>query len=190
MKQTLYIIIIAVLVIGLFGSLFYSNNQTKELQNTLQQKETSIESLNNQVQQLKNQIADLSAEKDIGTLSGKITLASGNCMPMVCDNPPCPSSCSIVGTSRNIYIREVANSDDMDITYLKEDDKPSLVKTITSGSDGSFIVILPVGKYSLFVEDDSREYCNSWDGQGNSCMFEIKKDQTTEYNSQIDHAAW
>jgi len=190
MKQVIYIVIIAVLVIGLVGSFIYSNNQIKELQNTLQQKEISIESLNTQIQQLKDQIVELSIEKDTGTLSGKITLASGNCMPMVCDNPPCPSSCSIVEVSKNIYIREVANSDDMDITYLKENSKPNLIKTITSGSDGSYMVILPVGKYSLFVEDGGREYCNSWDGQGNSCIFEIKKDQTTEHNSQIDHAAW
>ena len=37
---------------------------------------------------------------------------------------------------RNIYIRELANSDDMDNTYLKENSKSNLVKTITSNSNG------------------------------------------------------
>ncbi len=145
--------------------------------------------MSSQFQQLNEQKKELS-DQDTGILSGEITLASGNCMPMVCDYPSCPSSCRIEGVSRNMYVREVATIENMNITSLKKNKKPVLVKTLTSNIDGSYTIILPVGKYSIFVEDDDKEYCNSFDGQGTPCMVEVKKDQTTEYNFQIDHAVW
>jgi hypothetical protein len=188
----MYLVTILVLVIGLVAIFIYSNIQKKELQNMLQQKEISIGSLNDQIQRLKDQVVNLSIEKETGMVSGKITLATGNCMPVVCDHPPpCVSGCSLVGVSRKVYIREVVNSSDVDINhYLKKESNPNLVKIINSRSDGLYIAILPVGNYSLFVEDDGNEYCNSFNLQGNLCFFEIKNNQTTDYDFLINHASW
>lgn len=122
---------------------------------------------------------------------GKITLISGDCMPKMCEEPPCPSSCKEEGISRKIFIRELTTQEDLEdgSPYLKEENKPKLIKTIISKEDGTYETRLPVGKYSFFIEDNSREYCNSFNN-GYACMIEINENKTNEYNFTINHAAY
>jgi len=119
-----------------------------------------------------------------GVLSGKITLASGNCMPTVCVSPPCQSGCSIRGVSRTIYLREIIKNENMNSTDLKEENKSKLIQTTISEANGTYALSLPIGTYIFSVEDDGGEYCEGL------CDVEIKKDQTTSYDLQINHASW
>lgn len=189
MKYISYIII-SILAICLIGTFLHFNNQNNELKNTVEQKDIAIESLNNQVQQL----------QDTGILKGIITIRSGNCMPMACLNNKCPEShCFTGGVSRKVYIRKVADGTSIDFcNHLKENATTELIKTLTSDSNGSFVTTLPVGEYSLFVEDNEKfckisvednrtEYCNLINND-KACAFEIKKNQITEYTSQINNA--
>jgi len=174
MSKHSYFMTIILLIIGIIGTFIYFNNQISNLKIAFQQKD----------------VMDLFLEQDLGISFGKITLVSGNCMPIACDNLSCASDCLIEGVSKKIYIRKIPNSDNINLSDLKQEEKQKLIKTIISNSDGSYILILPIGKYSLFVEDNGKEYCNLFDIQGNACMFEIKKGQITQYDSQIDHATW
>ena len=113
-------------------------------------------------------------------LYGKVTLNSGNCMPGA-------GGCKTSSVSRKIYIREPVIIKAIEITYLKE--KTDLVKQIKSSGNGNYQVELPPGTYSVFIEDYSKEYCNSFGGQGEVCQVTVG-DGMVEYNINIDHAVW
>ncbi len=180
-KTTL--ILIGLLIAGGALVFFYSNDKDPEkMEGALNEEETVEEIIIPEEEEI------IIRKEKVGTLSGEITLISGNCMPMVCDEPPCQSSCLREGVARDIHIREVATSEKMEGVYLS--DKPKLIKKGTSNADGSYSVILPVGKYSIFVEDNGKEYCNSWDGEGNACMVEIKEEQRAKHSFQLNYAVW
>jgi len=111
---------------------------------------------------------------------GKVVLYSGNCMPGA-------GGCKTSSVSRSIYIREPVSMENMKSTYLK--DKTTLVKTIESNNNGFYQVELPPGTYSVFVEDEGKEYCNHFGGLGEVCQITIETG-IKEYNIRIDHAAW
>lgn len=105
------------------------------------------------------------------TLEGKVSLVTGNCMPTIGVNNNCKHSF----VSRNIYIRESASGD--------------LIKKVESDANGFYQVNLPLGTYSVFVEDGKKEYCNSFDGQGNACQVVIKTG-INNYDIEINKAVW
>ncbi len=118
--------------------------------------------------------------KDKGLLYGKIILYNGNCMPGA-------SGCKTSSVSRTIYIREPVLMGAMEATHLKE--KNNLVKQIKSDDDGKYKIVLPVGTYSVFVEDGDKEYCNLFGDQGKVCQV-VVKNGIVKYNIEIDHAVW
>ena len=132
-------------------------------------------------------------EQGGGTLNGKVILSTGNCQPMACVNPPCePGSCSIIAVSREVYVTNVTGLKLMDGSYLKnflEQNAPKIIKRTKSNSDGTYIINLPVGEYSLFVEDNGKLYCGGLYDRG-VCVFEIKEGQTTLFDATINHAVY
>jgi len=54
-----------------------------------------------------------------------------------------------------------------------------LIAKAQSNSDGSYVVALPPGSYSVFVDDNNRLYANSFDGKDNINPVEIKKDSVS-----------
>jgi len=119
---------------------------------------------------------------------GRVVLWTGNCQPVVS-----PGACKKEFVSRTIHVREIATIDDMsatDRTYLLR--MPPLVATGWSDPYGFFIVGVPPGTYSVFVEDGGREYCN-WlrvvGGVDYMCPVEIGLD-FTDFNIEVDHASW
>jgi len=115
---------------------------------------------------------------------GTVTVKSGNCMPSFDISN---SSCKAVRVSKEIYIREPATLKDMEGVYLKE--KTTLVKKITSESDGFYETALPAGTYSIFIEDEGKEYCAGSGAQGEACQVTITAGPK-EYNIMIDRAAY
>jgi len=129
-------------------------------------------------------------ENAVGFVFGKITLKSGNCIPTGDSNTD--STCNNEGVSRTIYIREVVGSYVQymeDFYYLKSDAPQKLIKTAISDSEGNFRVELPIGMYSIFVEDAGRERCDISNADG-MCVIEILDNQEFEYNLTIDNAVY
>ena len=158
-KKYLYILIIICVII--VGLVIYSYSTTKEQTPTINQ-----------------------------GIYGKVTLYTGNCMPIACSGLDCffsKSSCKTSSVSRTIYIREPVTIEAMEIMYLKN--KTTLVKTIESSNNGFYQIELPPGTYSIFVEDESKEYCTGFGGQGEVCQITIGN-EVREYNIIIDHAVW
>lgn len=97
------------------------------------------------------------------------------------------SECSSITVSRKIYIREPAGAENMKDTYLEN--KTTLIKSINSDNNGFYQVELPAGTYSIFVEDEGKEYCNSFGSYGKACQVTVGSG-IKEYNIKIDHAVW
>lgn len=116
---------------------------------------------------------------------GKVTLASGDCMPSA--GPELEKKCFMGGISTKVYVREPASTKNMDSVYLKIPTK--LITVADSNNDGFYETELPAGTYSIFVEDNGKEYCNFDDGRGGKCLVTVKNG-TIKYDLQIDHAVW
>ncbi len=116
-----------------------------------------------------------------GIIYGQVVLREGNCMPIVV-----PYLCSISLVSRTIYIREPAMREMMEGFYLRV--RPPLVAA-TEARHGFFEISLPVGLYSVFVEDARGEYCNSFTGRGLMCGVLVSQGAAVQYNITINHAS-
>ncbi|SNT36762.1 hypothetical protein SAMN05421640_3590 [Ekhidna lutea] len=112
-----------------------------------------------------------------GTLKGVTGVYEGNCMPGP-GRPPCePRPVSIT-----ILITDVSES------Y----DENKLVKKIKSDDNGEYQTDLPVGRYSLFLNDADQVVCTIIQCP-ETCIchpFEIKSDSTTTIDANLDHAVW
>lgn len=113
-------------------------------------------------------------------LYGRVVLYKGNCMPGA-------GECKVSHPSREVLIREPVTYEQISVTYLA---RPSgLVASTKADKHGFYEVSLPPGTYSVFVEDDGREYCNSFGSHDEACQVTIG-DGLTERELKIDHAAW
>lgn len=124
---------------------------------------------------------------------GNVILYTGNCMPTICSGLDLHclffgnTSCKVSFASRAIVVRESATRAAMERTYLKN--KTPLVKIIESSDHGFYQLELPPGTYSILVEDEGKEYCNSFGVDGGVCQITLGT-EIVEYNIEIDHAAW
>lgn len=117
---------------------------------------------------------------------GKVLLRTGNCMPGPGDQER-ENDCEASPVETTVYVREPTTRDNMESQYLAEES--NLVKQVGTNEEGFYEVELAPGTYSVFVEDDGKEYCNRSDGQGRMCPVKVG-DGTIRHDIEIDHAAW
>ncbi|MGI4728804.1 MAG: hypothetical protein ACRYGB_09550 [Janthinobacterium lividum] len=67
--------------------------------------------------------------------------------------------------------------------------KTALVAKIRSNVKGYFELSLPVGKYSVFVQEQQGLYANYFDGKGNINPVEVLKDSISLKNISISNKA-
>lgn len=146
-------------------------------------------------------IGDATDEKDTPTKSdeelevnvsqgmyGKVLLRTGNCMPGPgLGDQERENDCEANPIETTVYVREPTPRDNMESRYLAEE--TSLIKQVGTDKEGFYEVELAPGTYSVFVEDDGKEYCSLNDGQGRMCPVKVGNG-TTRHDVEIDHAAW
>jgi hypothetical protein len=106
--------------------------------------------------------------------------------------PPCPTG-TVRAVGREIRIHELTSVSDVEIAsggmYRKI--RTTLVATVWSDADGFFQAGLPVGRYSLFVVEDSLFYASSGDGEGHLMPVEVLENSVTGTRIDITYqAAW
>lgn len=111
-------------------------------------------------------------------ISGYTYLKEGNCMPVVCDNPPCQSSCKKTAISTKILI----------LKPTKNFENVIKVTEIHSDSEGFYSVELKKGEYSAIIYDGTTPYCNSYDANGFMCMLNADTDK--QFDLTIDKAVY
>ena len=104
-------------------------------------------------------------------------------MPTVGPQLPCRQR----AVSRKIYILEPMNFKDMESTHLEGEAR--IIKQTDADANGFYQVELPVGTYSVFVEDAGRMYCNHFNSPGTACQVVVGKGPT-RHDIKIDHAVW
>lgn len=118
---------------------------------------------------------------------GSVAIQSGNCMPTVCTQPPCATSCASEPSATKITVRAPATQKNMNVATLTE--PTELILETASDGSGKFEIALPNGSYSIFAENNGVEYCNSFASQGEACQVTVK-DDLTEFNITIDRATY
>ena len=73
-------------------------------------------------------------------------------------------------------------------TIFQNADK-NLVKKTTSDEEGKFSIELPAGKYSVFTKEEGGYFANSFDGDGNVNIVEVKEGEITEMNIDVNYKA-
>lgn len=119
---------------------------------------------------------------------GKVTLITGNCMPQTCkDNGlncyPSDEDCKTSGVSRTVYITKP-------VTYeTLKNDEIDIIQKVQSNNQGIYYIRLPLGTYSILVEDDNEKYCNDFNSLNEVCQVTLGS-EIKEYNIEIDHAIY
>lgn len=115
------------------------------------------------------------------TLSGKVSVRSGNCMP----GPGSGGGCGEKPISAGVLIYPLRNQNG---SFIGEKNAPLITKTI-SDKNGNYKLVLPPGTYSVYVDDNGKETCNGGDGYANMCGITLYE-SNEEQNLVIDHAAY
>jgi hypothetical protein len=119
---------------------------------------------------------------------GHITIRSGDCKSTTAGS--ISGGCKLSKVSRKVFIyplinlRDTGSTGDSYFAPTKE-----LIREVSSDSSGFYQVGLPVGSFSIFVEDSGKKYCNSLDGQGEVCLVTITSREVHEHNIIINYAA-
>ncbi|MFH1010380.1 MAG: carboxypeptidase-like regulatory domain-containing protein [bacterium] len=116
-------------------------------------------------------------------VAGKVEIWEGNFMPMVGGSP---SGKITPAPGRRVRIHEPFNSREFGKFDALQDTIPMpLVAETRTDSSGEFFMSLPVGTYSIFVEEDGKWYFNGWDGEGFQGLVRVDSSTVTQQNIRI-----
>lgn len=137
-------------------------------------------------------IANRSCEESVDQgLAGQVRWLEGNLMPTIGEDVE-QNQKDYKGepVQREIHIYELTSMDEATAegTFFKNI-QTDLVKTVETNEEGEFIVELPVGRYSVFVQEDQGLFANSFDGEGHINPVEIKEGEITTITIQINYKA-
>lgn len=123
---------------------------------------------------------------ETGEVFGTVTLHEGNCFPGPEDiSNPCRST----GVSRRLFFFSpplpLQTAGTWDSGYYIGPDAPSA--ETRSGADGGYRVRLPLGRYSVLVEDGRKKYCSSISDEG-PCFLLVIADAKVKHDMLIDHS--
>ncbi len=117
-------------------------------------------------------------------ISGKVIEVSGNQMPGV-QNKPQPKS-----IRREICIFELTKEAQAtkQNNFYKQVTTHSVAKT-KSKEDGTFIIYLKPGKYSVFIKEKEGLFANAIDGEGYINPIVVEAQKITTVNIRVDYKA-
>ncbi|MEM4259607.1 MAG: hypothetical protein QXG00_00060 [Candidatus Woesearchaeota archaeon] len=133
---------------------------------------------NNQKNPISYSVNNTQVIKETVRISGYTYLKEGNCMPLVCDTPPCETSCKKTAISTKILILKPTKSLDNAIKIIET----------RSDTDGFYSLRLPKGEYSIIIYDGITPYCNSYDTNGFMCILNADTDK--QFDLTIDKAVY
>ncbi len=126
-------------------------------------------------------------------IAGQVIWIEGNQMPTIVDedNPentrqkPAPK-----GIKREVHIYELttlgqASSNGPFFSNIQT----KLVEKTETDEEGQFAVSLPVGKYSVFVQEEEGLFANTMDGEGNINPIEVNQDEITPLKLEVNYKA-
>ncbi|GAB3952128.1 hypothetical protein GCM10028805_33510 [Spirosoma harenae] len=120
-------------------------------------------------------------------ICGKVVEKKGNQMP----GPGKPASTG-QPIEREILIFPLLNMSQVetgDDGFINSVGEAKPVKTVRSSKDGKFCVGLPVGRFSVIVQEPKGLYANSFDTQNNIFPVIVQKNRRSTIQVEITHQA-
>lgn len=123
-----------------------------------------------------------------GTVFGDVTLVEGDCMPVTT-----PERCRVSKVSRRVIAFEPQRIEEQSSGgYEWPEPPPSAERgsVFSSAVDGSYELTLPVGRYSLYLEEPAGSfYARSYTSDGNWIeLVEVRAGESVERDLEIDYA--
>ena len=118
---------------------------------------------------------------------GKVTWMQGNFMPSPDRSPAKESSPAL----RTIYIYSLTKLSEIEgEAPLFSKVSTRLIAKVKTNKDGYFQCKLAPGKYSIFtLEEEGKFFGNLFDGEGNITPFEVKAEEVTRYDINVNYKA-
>lgn len=116
-------------------------------------------------------------------ITGRITEAAGNQMPMRGTEPQTPA-----GIRTTVFFYEPTNISQVGRigeSALYTVIRTKLVASAETDSTGRFSIELPVGSYSLFIKQGDQFYANLFDTNNNIALFRVEEGKVTEANLTV-----
>ena len=115
-------------------------------------------------------------------ITGQLSLIKGNQMP--------PNSGSGTPVERVILVYEATQLDDADGSPpLFNSVKTKLIAKSKSNNKGEFKISLPVGQYSVFVQEDGKLFANLFDSKNMIHLVDVKENTWKNISISINHSA-
>lgn len=127
-------------------------------------------------------------------IAGQVRWYEGNLMPTVESNAKDDAlsrkSQQGEAVNRKIYVYELTHRDEAEekVGFFRNL-STKLISTITTDSLGQFQLALPVGEYSVLVEEQRGLYANRFDGKGHIAPVTVNESEVTDLNIKIDYKA-
>ena len=120
-------------------------------------------------------------------ICGMVVMKHGNYMPS--PGTPTPTG---QPAERELLIFPLLNIGQVDagengFINSVRDAKP--IKSIKSGKDGTFCVSLPIGRYSVIVQESKGLYANLYDTKNNIFPVTVESGKSTQIKVEITHQA-
>lgn len=120
-------------------------------------------------------------------LAGQVLWLEGNLMPTVGEERRDTEGEPI---QREVHIYELTSMDEATAegTFFSNL-QTELVKTVETNEEGQFITELPVGRYSVFVQEDQGLFASTFDGEGHINPVEVKEGEITTTTIKVNYKA-
>jgi hypothetical protein len=120
-------------------------------------------------------------------ISGKVRWYEGNLMPTVGDAPVQQRGKAV---QRRLHVYELTHRNQAtEESGFFSQLSTKQVATVTTDSLGQFQLSLPVGKYSILVEEEAGLFANRFDGEGHITPVRVEADEVTRLDIKIDYRA-
>lgn len=148
------------------------------------------------MQRLRSQLSDLNLnplpEKSAVQqgVAGQVRWYEGNLMPTITEGATDSPNRQGDPIQRTLRIYELTHRDEaVQKSQFFQAIQTKLVTEIATDSLGKFELSLPVGQYSLLVEEADGLFANQFDSEGNIAPFSVQADSVTQINVRIDYRA-
>lgn len=120
-------------------------------------------------------------------LAGQVLWLEGNLMPTIGEESRDRKGEPV---QREIHIYELTSMDEATAegTFFSNI-QTDLVKKVETNEEGEFITELPVGRYSVFVQEEQGLFANTFDGQGHINPVEVNEGEITPITIKVNYKA-
>lgn len=124
-------------------------------------------------------------------LAGQVLWLEGDMMPSINDEPEVNrKKFKKEPVQRVVHIHELTTMDEAtaDGPFF-QNIRSKKIETVETDEKGQFLISLPTGRYSVFVEEENGLFASIFDGEGHINPVEIKKNEISTIEIEVNYKA-